>query len=238
MAALMAAANGSLADLPLPPVPPDCDLRDLPAIMLHRTLFDSDLAIHSTGDEFKAAITLYDATYGQVPAGSLPADDRSLAFLSRAGAKWPKVKAMAMRGWYQCRDGRFYHVITAEKVLIAWIGRLQQRNKSKAGAAGKHGQTHDQRPILAQISVAYDCLERVNPESRELAKWKRQHPASGNASGNATGDASGGATGRAEAMPQRCQVEGEGEASGKGPSQEKGSKVVELGTARGAVAAA
>jgi hypothetical protein len=234
MVALMGGTvvNGSTTALPVPPVPPDCDLRDLPAIMLHRSIFDSELALYSTGDEFKAAILLYGACYGQTPAGSLPADDKALAILSQAHAKWPKVRGMALRGWYQASDGRLYHNVTAEKVLIAWVARLQQRNKSKAGAAGKHGGAHDPRAILARIAVAYDCLERIAPDSPTLAKWKRQQGASGNATGNATGDALGTATGKAQALPEFCQGEGEAEASGgKEPSQ-KGGEVVPLTPAR------
>lgn len=194
-------ASGVGDTRPAPFVPADCDLRDLPAFMLARGIATSTLAMESTGDEFKAAIILYEATYDQVPAGSLPKEDRALAFLSRAGTKWNKVKGVALRGWIECNDGRLYHRITAEKVLIAWISRLKQRLAAKKGGAAKNKTGgFDPRPIWAQINVALDCLERVAPDCRELSKWRRES-ATGSANGSATGSAGGSADGTGEIIP-------------------------------------
>ena len=44
--------------------------------------------------------------------------------MSGAGKLWPKVKAMALRGWVRCRDGRAYHPLIAERVMVAWEARL------------------------------------------------------------------------------------------------------------------
>lgn len=162
------------AVLPPPLVPPDCDLRDLPSIMLQRSIVNSELAMMSNGEEFKAAILLYEASYNQQPSGSLPAADRALAILSRAGPKWRKVKPMALRGWTVHSDGRLYHPITAEKVLIAWIARLLHRQKSSKGGAAKNKSTHDDGPLQVQINIALDCLKRVAPDCRELEKWTRR----------------------------------------------------------------
>lgn len=109
---------------PAPLVPPDVDLRGLPFIPLDTVrLLDSDLFALSTGDEFKAAVALWCKSWQQVPASSLPNDDRVLAHLSGAGARWKKVKAMAMRGWILCSDNRWYHKVVAEKVIEAWERR-------------------------------------------------------------------------------------------------------------------
>lgn len=164
-----------MSPLPPPLVPADCDLRDLPAIMLQRSIFTSELAMMSTDAEFKAAILLYGAAYEQVPAGSLPKADKALAFLSRAQAEWSKVKDMALRGWHECSDGRLYHPITAEKVLVAWIGRLKQRQAAKKGGAAKNNTgAFDPLPLQQQIGEAMLCLARVAPDSRELEKWRKQ----------------------------------------------------------------
>ena len=78
-------------------------------------LRDSDLAALSSGDEFKAAVLLWCVAWHQVPAASLPNDDRLLARYSGTGALWRKVKAEALRGFVECDDGRLYHATIAEK---------------------------------------------------------------------------------------------------------------------------
>src|SRR5689334_16258163 len=93
-------------------------------------VLDSDLFAVSTGDEFKAGTALQYKSWHQVPAGSLPNDDRVLAHLSGAGTRWKRVKAMALRGFVLCSDGRFYHPVIAEKALEAWEHRKAQRAKA------------------------------------------------------------------------------------------------------------
>ena len=114
-----------------PLTPPECDLRGLSFMPLDLVrLIDSDLYALSSGDEFKAAVTLWARSWLQVPAASLPDDDRVLAHLSGAGSKWKKVKAMALRGFVKCGDGRLYHPVVAEKAKEAWAHRLKQREKA------------------------------------------------------------------------------------------------------------
>lgn len=114
---------------PEPLTPADCNLRGFGWMPLDvQRLLDSDLFILSTGDEFKAAVALWAKAWAQVPAASLPNDDRLLAHLSGAGSNWPAVRAMALRGFVLCSDGRIYHQVLAEKALEAW----EQREKSRA----------------------------------------------------------------------------------------------------------
>lgn len=117
-----------------PLTPPDCDLRGLPFMPLDVVrLTDSDLFALSTGEEFKSAITLWCKAWLQVPAASLPSDDRILAHLSGAGARWKKVKDIALRGFVLCDDGRLYHPVIAEKACDAWErrGEWQERQNNK-----------------------------------------------------------------------------------------------------------
>lgn len=114
-----------------PLTPLDCDLRGLPFMPLDVVrLADSDLVALSTGDEFKAAVMLWAKAWLQIPAASLPDDDRILAHLSGAGSKWRKVKEIALRGFILCDDGRWYHPVIAEKAKEAWAHRLKQRQKA------------------------------------------------------------------------------------------------------------
>lgn len=127
-----------MTDLPEPLTPPDCDLRGMPYMPFDLVrLFDSDLYALSTGDEFKAAFTLWGKSFYQIPAGSLPADDRLLEHLSGA-RKWKAVRDMALRGWVKCSDGRLYHQTVAEKVLEAWASRLARRERTEAARAARH----------------------------------------------------------------------------------------------------
>lgn len=113
-----------------PLVPTEVDLRGMPWMPLDTVrLIDSDLFALSTGDEFKAAVALWCKSWAQLPAASLPSDDRILAHLSGAGARWKKVKTMALRGWVQCDDGRYYHAVLAEKALEAWEQREEYQDR-------------------------------------------------------------------------------------------------------------
>lgn len=107
-----------------PLTPQDCDLRDFSFMPLDVVrLRDSTLAIKATGEEFRAAVLLWCASWHQMPAGSLPDDDAELATFAGFGRvvkEFKKIKAGATRGWVKCSDGRLYHPVIAEKVIEAW----------------------------------------------------------------------------------------------------------------------
>ena len=120
-----------MSEAPDPLVPAEVDLRDfgfMPLDVLR--LRDSDLAALANGEEFKAEVLLWCAAWHQVPAASLPNDDRLLARFSGAGPLWRKVKAEALRGFVECSDGRLYHSTIAEKALEAWRSKQAQRART------------------------------------------------------------------------------------------------------------
>jgi hypothetical protein len=133
-----------------PLTPPDSDLRGLPFMPLDVVrLLDSDLFALSSGDEFKAAVALWCKCWLQLPAASLPNDDRILASLAGFGRDtkgWSKVKEMAMRGFVLCSDGRWYHSVIAIKASEAWKSRLKQREKSAKGNDKRWGKTSQGDP--------------------------------------------------------------------------------------------
>lgn len=129
-----------------PLVPLEVDLRGLPWMPLNLLrLFDSDLFALTSGDEFKAAVTLWGKSWYQLPAGSLPDDDRVLSYLSGTGKRWPKLKAMAMRGWTLCSDGRLYHKVVAEAAIKAWEERLRHMTKRERDTERLHEWREKQR---------------------------------------------------------------------------------------------
>ena len=124
-----------------PLTPPDCDLRGLAFMPLEvARLRDSDLTLTSSGDEFKAAVLLWCAAWAQVPAASLPDDERLLARLCGLEVKlWRRVRAAALRGWVLCDDGRLYHPVVAQKAREAWQERIvyrqrRERDRERLGA--------------------------------------------------------------------------------------------------------
>ena len=141
-------------ELPAPLVPADVDLRGLPFMPLDTVrLLDSDLFALASGDEFKAAVALWCKSWQQVPAGSLPDDDRILAHLSGAGARWRKIKAMALHGFTLCSDGRWYHPVIAEKAAEAWSRRIEQRKR-----AAKRWNSHGDAGADAAGDAAADAM--------------------------------------------------------------------------------
>lgn len=118
------------SDLPEPLTPAECDLSGMPYMpLIIVRLLDSDFYALSTGDEFKAGLTLWCRAFLQLPAGSLPDNEKILARLSGAGKDWPKVRAMALHGWVKCSDGRLYHPVVAQKALESWTTRQDYRDR-------------------------------------------------------------------------------------------------------------
>ncbi len=139
-----------------PPVPSDLDLRDFQYMPLDVVrLVDSDLAALASGEEFRCAVILWCKAWHQVPASSLPDDDRLLAHLAGYGRDlkgWRAVKDMALRGFVVCEDGRLYHPVIAEKALEAAEAKRRQRERTakateskrrKSGGRDEH--RHDER---------------------------------------------------------------------------------------------
>lgn len=141
--------GGETAKGTAPLVPPEVDLRDFGFMPLDvQRLRDSDLATIATGEEFKAAVLLWCAAWHQLPAASLPNDERWLARHSGAGAAWRKVRAEALRGFIECSDGRLYHPVVAEKALESWAKKQSQRERTRlATEARRHrnGNRNDPR---------------------------------------------------------------------------------------------
>ena len=138
-----------LSALPEPLTPADCELRDFPFMPLDVVrLRDSDLAVKADADEFRCAVLLWCASWHQIPAASLPDDDKALAQYAGYGRvvkEWMKVRDGALRGWVKCSDGRLYHEVVAEKANDAWIAKLKQRLKTECARIKKHNDRHGTR---------------------------------------------------------------------------------------------
>lgn len=131
------------SELPAPLTPPDCDLTDFGFMPLDVVrLRDSKIVDDITGDEFRAAVLLWCASWHQVPAGSLPDDDQQLSKYSGYGRvvkSWKKVREGALHGFVKCSDGRLYHPTVCEKAREAWEMKRKASVKGKAGASKRWG---------------------------------------------------------------------------------------------------
>jgi 5-methylcytosine-specific restriction endonuclease McrA len=117
-----------------PLTPSDLDLRDFTYMPLDVVrLRDSDMMALSTAEGFRAAVSLWCASWHQVPAASLPNDDRVLCHLAGFGrdmATWLSVREEALRGFLLCSDDRFYHPVIAEKANEAKAAKDKQRSRT------------------------------------------------------------------------------------------------------------
>lgn len=159
--------------LPEPPVPADADLRHFHTMDLNvRKVMDSDLMALSTGDEFKAAFRLWCKAWHQVPAGSVPNDDRVLATLAGLEGKprmWAKVRDMALRGFILCSDNRLYHpevvavVMSAVKKSRAGRDSAGKRWGSKSGDLTPGKTTQPAMPPQSEPKAEGDGLALLGP---------------------------------------------------------------------------
>lgn len=154
----------------------DCDLRDFSYMPLDVVrLRDSEGAVISSGDEFRAAVLLWCASWHQVPAASLPNDDRLLANLAGFGRdmkRWKAVREGALRGFIECSDGRLYHPVIAEKANEAAAKRRsQQKRTANATKARKkkdderNGQRNDERNVHQGKGIEEKGIEEEKKEN-------------------------------------------------------------------------
>lgn len=138
-------------------------------------LFESDLYALSTGEEFKAALTLWGKSFYQMPGGSLPDDERLLAHLSGA-KRWQAVKKMALKGWIKCADGRLYHPTVAQKAMEAWSSRLLRRARTEAARAARLGQlqVNEGQDVSVTNAVTDIVADAVTGTKRTEQKQREQ----------------------------------------------------------------
>lgn len=155
------------AGRPEPLTPPDCDLRGLPFMPMDVIrVIDSNLFALSTGDEFKAAFSLWCKSWNQVPAASLPNDDRVLAYLSCA-KNWKKIKNGAMRGWILCSDDRWYHPVVAEKALEA-LPMRQHFEEKKSSEATRKAREREERKAMFEVLKTNGIVPDWNIPTKKL----------------------------------------------------------------------
>lgn len=136
----------------------------------------------STGDEFKAGVALWWRSWHQVPAGSLPDNDRALAMMAGYGKDvdgFLQVKAMALHGFKRCEsDGRLYHPLVAELALKAYgdlttaveQGRIGGKKSGESRRRKRDGEDYSDEPKLPGIAMNPPSKAPSNPPSKAALK--------------------------------------------------------------------
>lgn len=149
---------------PLTPI--DADLRTYTWLKLDfMALFASPFYAKSKGqgEAFRAGVTLWGMSLWQLPAGSLPDDDMSLAGWAGVNAKqWAKIKAIVMGDWLLCSDGRFYHPMIAKQVNDILCNPAQE-----VGQSSKNKQPRKTKKTTNEIS-------KVRADAAAASHAKRQ----------------------------------------------------------------
>jgi len=160
-----------------PLVPKDADLRSYTWLKLdYSRLFASEFFAMANDAEFRAAFILWCKSMQQLPAGSLPNNDKALAgWCGKNVKQWAKIKDMALHGWQLADDGRLYHPVLAEVVNDILSKSDSKPNKSSSPELDEQLSQDD---ISAKRSAAAN------------ARWalKREQDAK-NSANNASNDA-------------------------------------------------
>ena len=210
---------------PAPLTPVDCDLRDFAFMPLDvRRLRDSDLAGQESPEACWAAVLLWGAAWHQVPAASLPDDDKVLAHLAGYGrdvAKFRKVKAGALRGFVLCEDGRLYHPTVAEKAIEAWSQRQDHQEGVEHETDRKKREREDRKRMFAELRAA-GVVPSWNIKTSDLRKLHAETCHAGAVTGAVTGDTATGHAGHAVVTART----GTGTGTGTDSSEPNGSAAI------------
>jgi hypothetical protein len=214
-----------------PLVPANLDLEGFEFMPVDvRRLLKSDTWILGSAEERTASLALWFESWHQVPAGSLPNNERALAHLSQSASGWKKVREHALRGWVECADGRLYHPVVCAKALEAWLEKLAQRISSGLGNAQRWGIAFDQAAVERDMDIARGMLTVLDPDSRALRK-RRTAKRTGNPDANVGESPDGIPTGLQDESRSNPNRQGQGQGQGH---DKDSSPDGEVGTPSGA----
>lgn len=124
-------------------VPRDVDVRHFPCMPLNVVaLFQSGFFLSADDHVFRAGLTLWGRSWHQVPAASLPDDDRALSRLAGLGGdlrRWRHIRERALHGFIRCNDGRIYHPIIAKYALDAMRSSRRASLNGQLGGRPRQG---------------------------------------------------------------------------------------------------
>jgi hypothetical protein len=122
--------------LPAPLVPEYCDCRDLDGFMLNvERVMASELVAVSSLAVVGSAFLLWCRAWKQMPAASLPDDERVLAAFSKLTLPaFKKLRNEVLRGFVKCSDGRLYHKVLAVEAVNAYERKMAFQKRRNGDA--------------------------------------------------------------------------------------------------------
>jgi hypothetical protein len=152
----------------------EIELQDFPSMPLDVVrLRDSDLAAVATAEEFRAGVLLWCAAWHQVPAGSIPDDERILARLAGYGRDveaWCAVAAGATHGFVKCSDGRLYHPVVCEKALQVFAKRQNQSRRTANATKARLAKSTTTQAPRRNVQCDGDVTSDVTSTNRREAE--------------------------------------------------------------------
>lgn len=103
-----------------------------------KRLLGSDTWVEAADDPKLGHVlmSLWAASWHQIPAGSLPTKEATLARMAFCDATtWERYRDRALRAWVLCSDGRLYHPVVAEKAIESWAWKQKKRHQTSAATA-------------------------------------------------------------------------------------------------------
>lgn len=160
-----------------PLVPKDADLRSYTWIKLdYSRLFASEFFAMANDAEFRAAFILWCKSMQQLPAGSLPNNDKVLAgWCGKSLKQWAKIKDMALHGWQEADDGRLYHPVLAEVVNDILF---------KTDAKATSNDQDDKETKKPMTNAERQAAHKARQKEKELALLAEKSNGASNGTGN------------------------------------------------------
>ena len=132
------------------------------------------LALHPSGEPFRALVLLIAQAWRQQPAMTLPNDEARLAAMAGFGrdiAGWLQVREPVLSGWFLGDDDRFHHEELAPWALQAWASKQssdrfaeQQRQRALAGARSR-GAARAQPKREDEIEIQVQDKDQIDKET-------------------------------------------------------------------------
>lgn len=130
-----------MSDLIEPPIPDDVDLRNLEWMPLHIDKLVSSRAWRDAKRRPDLAffmMNLWMAAWKEVPAGSLPNDDRTLREIAGCSPqRWPTARQPVLRSFVAATNARIYHPTIVEEAIRAWELKTSRHAKMKDARKAK-----------------------------------------------------------------------------------------------------
>lgn len=149
-----------------PLVPPEVDLRGWPRMQINRFWLREQRRV-LTPSQFGHFIALIDASWDEIPAGSLPSDRRALARLCGISINlryFYNNLPIILSGFLFCSDERMYHPSNSETVLKAWKVKVSSEAMRAAKARkAASGTERCYRPLRERESRKKESAGYASP---------------------------------------------------------------------------